>query len=534
MTTPSLEPMTVARFARWRRSIDTFTILVAAIALCAPKVDTWLRGDDVRGPHREQRAAIAKPPPPRTLEDFRKWPGAWQAWWNDRFGLRDALLIGNGMLKVFGFGVGPGPNHVIGKEGWIFWRGAGVLEAWRGANPLAGDSLAAWVRRLEDRRARCAALGARYLFVLVPEKISVYPEFLPERYAKIGPSRSDALFLALQGSGIDALDLRKTVAHAKLLDSPGNTAYFEHGTHWRTWCAALAANAILEHLKPVFPSLEPIPLSAFAPQHLDGLGDSEARAMYLDGFFEQEEHAVAPATQRSTTERLGGFPRVRTTRLPEAADRPRAVVFHDSFGIYFEKPLAESFAALTMIWSYAFDPALIEREKPDVVIEIFAERVLQTLTPFEEAPLRDLAREFAEAEPRFELDPRAASAWTPMYRASIVAAGDATDPRLDFTGFGTPDCVVLPKFDLSGERLLVRFDVTAPAPTSLEIYFKREGDTAYAPNNKATIALTAGRNEGVLAIEEKSLVDHLVLSPGGVRGRYELRAFEVRAARSSR
>lgn len=522
------------RFTRWRGRIDLFTIVAAAIATFAPTADEWLRDDESRGPHREQRPIAPKPATPRSFAELRAWPSAWQTWWNDRFGLRDQLLRGNGVLKVVGFSVGPGKDHVVGKDGWLYWRGAGVLESWRGADPMDESTLAAWRTRLQSRRDRCAALGAHYLFVLVPEKVTAYPEHLPDRYRKIGPSRADRLFEALADSGIDAFDLRPTIAAAKRLDRPGNAAYFEHGTHWRHWCAALATADVLEHLRSRFPSLPTLPLDRFVPVPSEGLGDSEARAMYVDDFFRQEEHAIEPAAPRATTVRLGGFPRLRSTMIANEPDLPCAIVFHDSFGIYLEKPLAESFSSLTMVWSYAFDEALVEKERPDVVIEWFAERVLQTLDPTDGPRSRDLAAEFAAAAPRFSLDPRDASRWTPMYRASLVAGGVADDPWLQFDGHGPPDCVVLPEFALGGARLLVRYDVTAPAATTLEVFYKRAGDTNYSPANRIERPLTAGRNEGFLEIEVDSLVDRLILSPGRARGRYQVRVFEIRAEEAPR
>jgi len=55
---------------------------------------------------------------------------------------------------------------------------------------------------------------------------------------------------------------------------------------------------------------------------------------------------------------------------------PRAVVYRDSMAFSLIPLLAENFSRVVFVSSRGFDPALIEREKPDVVIEEMVERTL--------------------------------------------------------------------------------------------------------------------------------------------------------------
>jgi hypothetical protein len=55
---------------------------------------------------------------------------------------------------------------------------------------------------------------------------------------------------------------------------------------------------------------------------------------------------------------------------------PRAVVYRDSMAIPLIPMLAENFSRMLFVSGIPFDPALIEREKPDVVIEEMVERGL--------------------------------------------------------------------------------------------------------------------------------------------------------------
>ncbi len=64
------------------------------------------------------------------------------------------------------------------------------------------------------------------------------------------------------------------------------------------------------------------------------------------------------------------------TFVCDRPELPRAVVYRDSMAIPLIPLLAENFSRVVFVSSRGFDPALIEREKPDIVIEEMVERTL--------------------------------------------------------------------------------------------------------------------------------------------------------------
>jgi hypothetical protein len=69
------------------------------------------------------------------------------------------------------------------------------------------------------------------------------------------------------------------------------------------------------------------------------------------------------------------------------AGLPRAVMFHDSFGAHLIPYLSEHFRRIVYAWERpdypVFDGALVERERPDVVIQQIVERKLAVYFPRE-------------------------------------------------------------------------------------------------------------------------------------------------------
>jgi hypothetical protein len=57
---------------------------------------------------------------------------------------------------------------------------------------------------------------------------------------------------------------------------------------------------------------------------------------------------------------------------------PRAVMFRDSFATWLIPLLADHFERITFSWQYTFDPVLVEKERPEVVIQELVERTLMS------------------------------------------------------------------------------------------------------------------------------------------------------------
>ena len=66
-----------------------------------------------------------------------------------------------------------------GKHGWLFLTGGSnaVLDYYATPTAFPPDVADDWRSLLLDRADRAAALGARYVHLLVPEKLTIYPEF---------------------------------------------------------------------------------------------------------------------------------------------------------------------------------------------------------------------------------------------------------------------------------------------------------------------------------------------------------------------
>jgi hypothetical protein len=344
----------------------------------------------------ENRELAPRPQIEFTLPSLSRYPREFDLHFNDTFGFRDILIRWNTTIHLSWLAAVPptlrgdseagplGRRAIYGKDGWFYYFGPGMMDDFRGVVPFRGEQLAAWRRRLEERRHRLAARGIDYLFILVPEKQTIYPEFLPSTIRRVQPhTRADELAAHLRATPtLPFLDLREILAARK----PRLRLYHRTGTHWNAVGAYFAYHAIAESLARLYPELRPLPLDAFALRREVTNGRPFVAGYGIADLAREEVLELEPLRPRRAriVDPEGGWVatpfRVGRTVMAETGDPtlPRAVMFHDSFlPVDLEPYLSEHFERIVYHWRpKSLDWALIARERPDLVIEEKAERFL--------------------------------------------------------------------------------------------------------------------------------------------------------------
>jgi len=368
--------------------IHQLTILAFLIALCIPSV-TQMAGINPSVPLQESES-MPLPGFSPDLQTLGQTVYSLRRNWLDRnFGLRKLLLRWQAMLDVRVLGASmPSDPVLAGKEGWLFLAqenpSLNVISDYRAITPLTQEQLRTWVTVYTARRDWLASLGIRYLVVVAPNKASIYPEYIPERFNKSRKtSKLDQLANALQAAGVDILDLRPALMEAKARGK----AYYSTDSHWTPFGAFFAYRSVAERLKSYFPSFTPLPAENFAFTERTGLKGGLSYMIAMGDLYLENQVIVTPRTPLKAREEMGGRAELNHFQPLSAyvqADQtlPRALIFRDSFLHEMMPFLAEHFSRIYLIWPYPtsankirdFDTEAILREKPDIVIDEFVER----------------------------------------------------------------------------------------------------------------------------------------------------------------
>ncbi len=362
-------------------------VIGCALVLLLPALDTVLHLDPTPPP-QENRLLANMPAVPHSVAAALAWPGAFETWFADHFGLRSTFVETNARVRLQLLGVTPAPHRsvLVGRDGWLFYTGDFELEDYLRRKPLTPAELDAWCTGLEAQRRWLEARGIRMLWVLAPNKGTIYPEKLPGWVATPNrPGRADQLLAALRSrTAVEVLDLRPALLKAKQKE----LIYFLTDPHWNQRGGRVAYTEIMKRLQRWFPSAHPLTRSDFTDTLIHGPGEDLARMIGAQRFVTEDKiwltrHQPARARKVDASEyqKIKGNEQAIVTEL-DNAELGRLVLVGDSFGIGLQGFLSEHFSRAVFLWWYSgFPAAPIEKEHPDVVIIEQLERLLTANVP---------------------------------------------------------------------------------------------------------------------------------------------------------
>lgn len=373
-------------------------VFLFLVGLFLPMIIQSIGWDPLAGLGRgEKRAPVPFPAlggPDWTLRGFTK---GLDAWCGDHFGLRRALITANGFLSYRLFGVSPTPSVVPGRDGWLFYagdvKGNDGNPIWdiRGIKPLSPYTLERIRWMLQDQQEWLALRGIPYLFVIVPAKEEIYEKFLPAHITRAGPfTPREQLLRHLRACApeIAVLDLTPTLRE----ESGARRCFLKTDTHWNAFGGLAGSRAVLARLRERFPAITLPQLSDFDCRIKRDLGGDLAAQMALDAFLLEDYFSLLQRAPRRSQPRPlheGEDPDIEATTADTSL--PRAVVYRDSYSNILVPTLSEHFQWVRFVWGrVGTEMRGVEGYKPDVVLQIMADRAFRLPLRYSAAMQREL------------------------------------------------------------------------------------------------------------------------------------------------
>jgi hypothetical protein len=378
---------------------DVLLIILFAGLLWLPTADYFGHLDRTQSPDENRLLA----PPPRLsrpdLAGVRACVAATEAYFNDHFGFRRRLVRWNQQWRARLYRSGDGANHVIvGQNGWLYFTEADMIEHYLCLKSFTPQELQSWQRLLERRRDWLAARGIQYLFIIPPDKQSIYPEDLPSWLLQARPAggrtKLDQFVEYMKAhSTVEILDLRPALSAGK----KAAPTYLQNDSHWNLYGGFLGSQEVIKKLSQQFPALPPLELGDFdwtnAPATGGDLAAMMGAAQKPEGnsfVFSPKPPLVAPQMQVITNIIRIRNPDDRAkinclVENPALTNRPvDAVVFHDSYGRAFRQFFGYSFHRTVFVWeNKEFNPKVISENHPQIVISEMLERYFNIEDPEE-------------------------------------------------------------------------------------------------------------------------------------------------------
>lgn len=486
----------------------------------------------------EKRKLVEKPSFTLSLQTVHTFPQEYENYFNDHFGLRNTLVYFYNAFFVTFFQTSPKSHTVVGKDKWLFLAANNVITDFMGLNQLDDNKLQQWKQILLDREEWLNDQGIKYLFIPAPNKVMIYPEYLPDRILdKSGPTKLDQVLnhLAKPPSFTSVLDLRPALLSSK----KDCQLYFKGDTHWNMDGAYIGYASIIEAIRGWFPELTPIPKEQLIRTYERMSGDLTYTLNLAEMYAENRSMLTIPdADKLIKHQKFAGYPQPDTPYQKfrrgvlftnENPARQRTAVFiSDSFGSGMRDFLAPHFKRIVFVKDARFEDMkkLIEIEKPDIVFDLNVARGIN-IALGENIEIRNyILEKHHDKRQKLLADISGENLSKKLSHSSQIdlAGNDTTkisargnDPQLYFD---------LPK-DTSKGTLNIYCQIVSSADTPFRLFFQTADQQFYTETKKVSYDLRKGRNSFYLRIYEPILLDRLRLDPGEQPGAYDIERFTI-------
>ena len=295
---------------------------------------------------------------------FTEYAEGWERYLVDNFGFRPYLIRWNSLLKLTCLGVSPVSSVILGKDSWLFYHSEALADGntvndWRGTIPLSQAELVRLQERLEADEKIFAERKIPYLVVIVPNKNTIYSEYLPDTIRKFrSTTRLDQFMEHIRrNSRVTVLDLREALFKAK----NNHPLYWKTDSHWNSYGAYIGYTEILRRLSVQLPALKPVPIAGNEVRiEPSPTGGDLAQMLFLQDSLPEENET-----------------RLSLESVPTQPVLDTLVLRHDSFGDALYPFFHRHFKNLVNIAPFApYRFEAIFAKRPQAVVHVFAERYI--------------------------------------------------------------------------------------------------------------------------------------------------------------
>jgi len=242
-----------------------------------------------------------------------------------------------------------------------------VMDQHRGKTVLSEAQVLKWKDVFEARSALCAARGATYAMMIVPDAHSVHRDEIPELDQIEERRPIFQLTDAMRDSGLLAYPLEA------LRKARGRgLVYHTTDSHWSGFGAYIGYLSMIDTLD--------LPLKKISEQEVD-IFESTGPGDLGDKLDPPRAGAYTECVVRRPTSRKiwdngihnRGYMAYWRNENP---DLPRGLLLMDSFGWKLQRFLAEGFSEMFLVHSPYYERDVVEAFSPDIVVSEMAERFI--------------------------------------------------------------------------------------------------------------------------------------------------------------
>lgn len=244
---------------------------------------------------------------------------------------------------------------LLGKEDWLFYKSTedgDPISDFQGINHYDEATMQAVADKLMNERNQFANYGIDFYILSIPNKSSVYPEYMPDTIErKDTTSRTDLLMKYLEeNTDLNVVDAKPTLVKAK----KKKPVYYKSDTHFNQIGAFVTVQALKDKIDGKTDSLKDVKFDKVMNNYS---GDLACLCDMQDTFNDDIQYQLDAATVNT---------KIKSNK--------RILVIGDSFSEVMQSIMSQYFAEVKTVNIWSFEPSLLDEYKPDIVVWEHAER----------------------------------------------------------------------------------------------------------------------------------------------------------------
>ena len=509
--------------------LDRFIIsLFFTIAIFIPLIIGSFENDKVIS-EVEKRALSQLPGVPHTFEEVKVFPQVFEKYYADHFGLRD-LFINYYNLVKYRLGDSPSEDVTIGKNGWLFlgsvkkgyMKYMDPIGDFRNVNLYSQQELKRFAKYMVTLNAWLNEKGIKYVFVIAPNKHTIYFEQLPDYISKVSNrSASDQLIEYIKAyTDIRVVDLRGKLMKAKKMSQ----LYYKTDTHWNHFAANIAQYEIMVEIEKLFPNqIQPAMQELITVNSIGKCGDL---ANFI-GINICKEHEVEPIFRKACAPSLQPLG-VKSSVMRCEGQNLNTVIFRDSFFNYLVPYFSRKFKQSTYLWeklNYTSLMRSLASDKPDIIIEEWVERTLPHLP---NGPMADYLLKYKYNESNsliFSIDGAMFE-----FNESLNLVDDK-DGNLRFRATALDPMIFFPSVPLkSNNDYVFHINMTSSVQSTLQVFYSDISRIGYpfSEIDSLKFPVKEGDNDIYIPLAHQNIGKQLRLDPILGLGEITIKSFDIK------
>ena len=341
---------------------NLFIVIIFIAMITVPQIVWWgIGGSSEDVATTENRKLRTKPE--LKLETITNYPKAFDSYYNDQLPFRSKLIKAWASINYDLFGSTIDSRVVIGKDGWLFYRGDISIQQAQGISEYTDKEKNEILQNLKFNQDKLKEKGIEYYALVIPNKENVYKEYLPDTIPiKEEASRTEKLIDYIrENSYVNIVYPKEELLQAK----EKYQVYKKCDTHWNDIGALVGTIALQKEIDSDFS----YDINNIEIQNLGEIGGDLVNFASLSGKLDEENIRVNNFYPEISYERK------EKERFISNSENDKKVLFiGDSFREAMRTYFSKLYGEVVYVHRDNYKEELLDEIEPDIVIYEAVER----------------------------------------------------------------------------------------------------------------------------------------------------------------